>query len=315
MIVTYTIPNCENLKSRIVKKFGHIPKNITVLTYFSFLYRFCLRPIVGDQLRLRGVDWFSDMPAKVPLGKSYRYLTARRFYPARMCQFLSTHGLWDVVQARLKRFYDIFLFDEVQDLAAHDFNGLCALAGADIEILCVGDFFQHTFDTGRDGNTNQNLHKDYDRYVDRLLRAGFTVDRERLNASYRCTSTTCDFISNELGIAMRSAKEGRSEIVELQTNVEIDDALGSPELIKLFYQDHAKYDCSSLNWGLSKGMDDFEDVCVVLNSRTYALYQEKRLNELAPTTRNKLYVAISRANRDVKFVDQSKLKPYRMTHR
>jgi len=52
-----------------------------------------------------------------------------------------------------------------------------------------------------------------------------------------------------------------------------------------------------MNWGDSKGLDDFEDVCVILNKTTLGLFKSRTLHKLAPLSRNKLYVACTRAHR------------------
>lgn len=64
--------------------------------------------------------------------------------------------------------------------------------------------------------------------------------------------------------------------------------------MKLFYREHYKYDCFSRNWGDSKGEDKYFDVCVVLNKTTLDKFSKGKLHELPPTTKNKLYVALSR---------------------
>lgn len=60
-------------------------------------------------------------------------------------------GVSDISE-RIEKYFDFFCVDEVQDFAANDFNLLCQLSKMDVEVLFVGDFFQHTFDTSRDGN-------------------------------------------------------------------------------------------------------------------------------------------------------------------
>lgn len=37
-------------------------------------------------------------------------------------------------------------------------------------------------------------------------------------------------------------------------------------VIKLFYREHHRYRCHSLNWGVSKGLDNFHDVCIVMGA-------------------------------------------------
>ena len=43
-----------------------------------------------------------------------------------------------------------------------------------------------------------------------------------------------------------------------------------------------------MNWGASKGIDSFEDVCVVLNKTAQKLLENRKLIELNPKTKNKL---------------------------
>ncbi len=69
--------------------------------------------------------------------------------------------------------------------------------------------------------------------------------------------------------------------------------------IKLFLQEANKYDCYTTNWGASKGLDRFQDVCIVLNKSTLSAYKMGRLNTIPPSTKNKLYVACTRAKGNI----------------
>ena len=64
--------------------------------------------------------------------------------------------------------------------------------------------------------------------------------------------------------------------------------------------------------GASKGLDHFVDVCVVLNKSSYTLYRMGKLAELNPQTRNKLYVACTRAHRHLYVMSYKWLEKYRM---
>ena len=45
LIVTYTDGNYINLSRKICDKFGgKFPENVTLMTYFKFLYSFCYKP-------------------------------------------------------------------------------------------------------------------------------------------------------------------------------------------------------------------------------------------------------------------------------
>ena len=62
LIVTYTKTNYEDIKKAIVNKFSYIPTNITIYTYFVFLYNFCFKPFEITlcprlNFRTKGIDF------------------------------------------------------------------------------------------------------------------------------------------------------------------------------------------------------------------------------------------------------------------
>lgn len=83
------------------------------------------------------------------------------------------------------------------------------------------------------------------------------------------------------------------------------------KIIKLFYQEHEKYGCYYQNWGGSKGDDHYVDVRVVLNDKPLKAYKAGRLKTLAPTTRNKFYVACSRARANLYLVPEKLCKKFK----
>ena len=64
-------------------------------------------------------------------------------------------GSMAVLKRRLEKYFDEFIVDEIQDIAGRDFSFLEQLMTANISMLFVGDFYQHTYDTSRDGNANK----------------------------------------------------------------------------------------------------------------------------------------------------------------
>ena len=86
-----------------------------------------------------------------------------------------------------------------------------------------------------------------------------------------------------------------------------------PQTVKLFYKEHHKYACYSQNWGASKGVDRYQDVCVVLNPVNAKAWQNGSFRNINTETRNKLYVACSRARGNLTFVPESLLKSYKLS--
>lgn len=157
---------------------------------------------------------------------------------------------------------------------------------------------------------NASLHDDYDKYKDTFARMGITVDFESLKKSHRCSPTVCNFITDNLRIEIHSHRTDDTKIHFIETQEQADEIFRNRSIVKLFYQKHGAYGCYSRNWGASKGENRYDDVCVVLNKKTLDMFHDK-LHELNPVTKNKLYVACTRARNDLYFVSEHFYKKYR----
>lgn len=235
-----------------------------------------------------------------------------RVYSNRIAKLLEVTKSLDWVNQRIEKYFDNFFIDEVQDFSAHDFNFLGSLVKSNVNICLVGDFYQHTFDTSLDGRTNATLYgKGIEDYKNKLKKMGLVIDEETLTKSYRCSPTICEFIEKNLRISIASHQKGQTEIKFLKDEDEIRKVIKDDEIIKLFYKQHYEYQCFSQNWGASKGEDHYNDVCIVLNQSTLGHYEGKSLADLPPSTKNKLYVACSRARNNLYFVDIKDLKEFK----
>lgn len=304
LIVTYTVNNTTNLKKRILSKFGGMPKGVRVYTYFSFLISFCVRPIVGNDMKIKGVN-YSEPPRFARRNTREHYVSkGDKLYHNRIAKMMmDCDGVSDITK-RIEKYFDFFCVDEVQDFAANDFNLLCQLSKTDVEILLVGDFFQHTFDTSRDGNIQNGLHSNFEAYLTKLTDAGYTVDLDTLSHSYRCSPTVCRFVTEQIGIAISSHRQDEIDIALIENSEHIERLFSDDSIVKLFFKESYKYVGRTDNWGNTKGLDDFADICIVLNPTTFAAYTKGRLATLPQSTLNKLYVACTRAKGNVYFVSQ-----------
>lgn len=306
LIVTYTIANCDNLKNKIIDKFGGVwPTNITVMTYFKFLYNFCYKPLLADVVHAKGIIF--EVPQNNYAKKvNYDFYLTRNgyFYSNRLSLFLlKDKGVFNEIQERLTKYFDDFVIDEVQDIAGRDFDFLLKLMRVDINQLYVGDFFQHTYDTSRDGKVNKSLFDDQKKYETRFAENGFVCDTSTLVNSWRCSMSVCKYVSDMLGIEIYSNRTDDSKITFVNSKDEAKRIIDEPSIVKLHYQGASKFGQCHRNWGDTKGEDHYSDVCVVLNKKTAAWAKANRLKQLSPLTRNKLYVAITRAHGNVYFID------------
>lgn len=313
LIITYTENNYNILKNNIIKKFKGIPDNIKIYTYFTFLYRFCFLPLKKG-FKVKGLD-FNSNPNKYIKAKDINYYynrVSKKMYHNRLAKICSDYFIDDIIK-RIEKYFNYIYIDEIQDFASHDFNLLLNLIKANCNILLVGDFYQHTFDTSRDGNVNSNLYNDYDNYINKIKNSdsNMKVDTVNFLKSKRCSKQVCEFITEYLKIKIESYNNHDSIIREIDDENTIEKIANDDNIVKLFYQNSKKYDMKNKdNWGNSKG-NTYINTCVVLNKNSYEKYKKHKLNELPSSTKNKLYVALSRATNDVYIINEKYLDKYK----
>ena len=313
LIITYTENNYNILKNNIIKKFKGIPDNIKIYTYFTFLYRFCFLPLKKG-FKVKGLD-FNSNPNKYIKAKDINYYynrVSKKMYHNRLAKICSDYFIDDIIK-RIEKYFNYIYIDEIQDFASHDFNLLLNLIKTNCNILLVGDFYQHTFDTSRDGNVNSNLYNDYDNYINKIKNSDSNIKVDTVNflKSKRCSKQVCEFITEYLKIKIESYNNHDSIIREIDDENTIEKIANDDNIVKLFYQNSKKYDMKNKdNWGNSKG-NTYINTCVVLNKNSYEKYKKHKLNELPSSTKNKLYVALSRATNDVYIINEKYLDKYK----
>ncbi len=312
LIVTYTENNVSHIRKSILDKFGYIPQNIKLLSYFQFLIHVCYRPFMKDRCKDKGITWKMPEDWTRYRNDSLHYMTSHRFLYhnriAKLCRLSSKN----MIRERIEKYYDCFMFDEIQDLGAHDFNLIQAILPCKIDCLFVGDFYQHTFDTSRDGNIHRKLYANYNKYKREWSNIGVIVDETTLSRSFRCSPSVCDFVSKHLLITINSQRQDLTELTFVDKKEDADILFNDNSKVKLFYSDANKYRCYAENWGKSKGLDNFQDICIVLNATTLKAYKKNQLSQLAPSTLNKLYVACTRAKRHIYFIPHIFIDQYKI---
>lgn len=303
LIVTYTNTNVANLRTGIIKKFGHFPSNVKLLSYFSFLYGFCYKPFLDYKFRAKGINYNAPPPRYIRMTDIGHYFDdSNRLYSSRISKFILHKGVHGEIAERVTKYYDYLFIDEIQDIGGYDFNFIKELSKASVKVLYVGDFNQHTFDTSRDGLINANLHNDIKTYQNEFNKMGLIIDSSSLSKSFRCSPTVCNFISDSLQISIESHREDATTVRFIDDLLLVKKIYFNDSIIKLFIKEHYKFNCFSKNWGESKGEDNYNDVCIILNKSTLEKYLSKKLYQLPQITKNKLYVALSRAKRNLYLV-------------
>lgn len=311
LIITYTKSNYSNLVNKVIDKFGSVPKNIHIFTFYSFIFRECYKPFLYEKLGVQKIN-FDNSVGKYPKETDIsHYSNGVSLYHNRISKLIlkeaipKSKGIKNFLSKKINMFYDKILVDEAQDYHSFDMDFIIFLSEIIDDILLVGDYNQHIYSTSRDGNKHKNLYKNYSNYKSFFESKGFEVDESILKYTYRCPSEICEFISEHLSVPIEphflNTKQGK---VTLETDHQkVQKILLDKKICKLVYQKTSSYDFECKTWGDSKGDDHHESICIILNKKTYKLFVKNELNRLQPITNNKLYVAISRANCNVYFIN------------
>lgn len=304
LIVTYTTANYENLKLKIIEKYeNYLPENIVLMTYFQFIYSFCYKPFLSDLVKAKGIWYESNENLYCKKENMDFFITENRYlYSNRIAFLIEQKGYLFEVKKRLEKYFDEFIIDEIQDIAGRDFEFLKNIMDVNINMLFVGDFYQHTFDTSRDGIINKNLYNDLSSYISIFENKGFSIDKSTLVKSWRCSKNICEFVTDKMHITINSNRNDSTIISLITDDKEKESILSDNKIIKLHYNKSDQFGICHKNWGQTKGEDCYDDVCIILNDNTYKHFNNNNLYDLPQSTKNKLYVAITRAHKNVFFV-------------
>ena len=308
IVLTYTNANFDNLSNKIRNKFnGKIPYNIFVYKFDYFIFNVLFKAIYSDNYpEIKGIDFDSTKINRFVGKDSPKYWhSGKLIYSARISYRLLLDK--NVIIQRIQKITDCIIIDEFQDIGSRDFDLVMSFVDANVDLLYVGDFYQHTYQTSADNNYRKSLFNDYREYIKILTNCGFNIDTGSLKNSYRCSKSVCEFVSHNLGINIRSNRIDETMIKEITSKDEIKTIWNDDNIVKLHYQNASDYSGNHRNWGDVKGEDDFNDVCIILNKTSFKAFKENKLKEIAPQTKARLYVAITRARGSVYFIDSGKV--------
>ena len=315
LITTYTQANEAEIRKKIIEVNQCIPPNVTVQTWFSFLLQHGVRPFQGGifEKEITGLILVNSQSGLKYISKGipvyfseekefeHHYFSKEtKIYSDKISKFVFrcneiSKGL---VIDRLSRIYLHIFIDEVQDLAGYDLELLKLLFKANTNTLLVGDPRQGTYSTNSSSKNKKfkkaaivNFFKD-----DSL---GIEIDTTSLTTNYRCNNSICE-LSNKLFPDMPATTSGNNETtnhdgVFLVRESEVNEYLSSYPVTQL--RENVKTEVNQqyrvMNFGESKGLS-FDRV-LIYPTKPILTWFSNNDSELAPTSRSKLYVALTRA--------------------
>lgn len=323
LITTYTQANEAEIIKKIVKLNNCIPQNITVQTWFSFLLQHGVRPFQGcifdktiNGLILvnsqSGIKGFSK--TKLPIYFSekddftrYYFSSSMKIYSDKLSKFVircnkETNG---AVVDRMSRIYSHIYIDEVQDLAGYDLELIKLLFKSSTNVLLVGDPRQGTYSTNS-SKKNKQYKKSKIVYFFENPSFSIQADKTSFLTNYRCIAPICT-LSNKLfpdfpGTVSGNINETGHDGIFLVKIGQLESYLKrySPIQLRDSKRTEVNENYSVMNFGESKGLT-FERI-LIYPTRPFIDWLIDNSADLAPTSRSKLYVALTRAKYSVAIV-------------
>ncbi|MCF7859096.1 MAG: UvrD-helicase domain-containing protein [Candidatus Cloacimonetes bacterium] len=329
LLLTYTLSNEDEIKKRFFYKYGCIPSNITIQTWFSFLIQHWVKPYQGsmhDELfvkNIRGMLFTNQQSAIRYQGRKgpvywkeeetfkHYFTSDMRLFSDKVAKFAvkCNQKSSNATINRLSKLYDNIFIDEVQDLAGWDLEVLKILFSSNIKVLLVGDPRQVTYLTHVDRKYRKYNYGKIKDFVENELSSSITceLDEESLINSHRCVEQICSFSSKlypDLQTTCSCSNYQETEHIGLffVNQNDIQYYLDKYQPIQLRWNRNTC--CCELsaiyNFGESKG-HTFNRVLIYPTSKMIE-WIENNSTSLKEETRAKFYVAITRARYSVAFV-------------
>lgn len=332
LITTYTESNEIEIRQKFYEINGHIPANVVIMTWFSFLITHGVKPFQTPlfDFRIRGMELVqsaSGVKYKTKAGWTIYWGEEENFikhyfngmhhvYSDKLsklvlrCDDASNGHVFD----RIQRIFPHIFIDEVQDLAGHDLDLLVKFFRSTSSVLLVGDPRQVTYLTHHERHHVSYANGGIVQFLKSKLpqRIKWQLDDKSLSLSHRNSKMICE-ISSKLYPSMTPSQPcscntcRRPELIASGLFVvkrkDVDTYLQSYPAIQLRDDVTVKginNHFPAMNFGVSKGRG-FDRVLIFPNQPMLAWFRDPEA-ELKPQTRAKLYVALTRARHSVAVV-------------
>jgi superfamily I DNA/RNA helicase len=282
-----------------------------VQTWFSFLLQHGVRPFQGYffDRDIKGMNLVSGK--SVPFIKEdkvekHYFDEQDKIYSDKISKFVMkcNDKSCGKIIGRLSRIYQYIFIDEVQDLAGYDLEFLKLLFKSDISTLLVCDPRQGTYSTSNSPKNRQYAKSGILEFFKKV--PNVAQDDSLFTINYRSILAICD-LSNRLFPDCPKTTSGNQRTTDHDGIFMV-----RPKDVCLYLAEHLpmqlRYDkkkdvannYSVINFGESKGLS-FDRV-LIFPTEPIVKWLKDNSSELAPTSRSKLYVAITRARYSVAFV-------------
>jgi len=316
LLTTYTHENTTLLYDTVCEINGIQPQNIVIMSWFSFLLAECVRPyqnfIYADK-RIENLHFVPYISAKFTRRSDFRsfYLSNdNHIYSDKMTDFAycCNEKSGGLVVNRLELMFDVFILDEAQDISGWDLDFIELLLKSKIKVIMVGDVRQRTYSTSK-SIKNKRYSDDIYLWFAYLEAKGYGKVK-LLNKSYRCIQTICDFADALFPSLPKTLshnyKDNEHTGIYILNPSDLYEYCGlfSPQILAHDKRAATKFPGLLLkNFGLVKGQT-FNHVVIVPTKPIEKYLSNGDIAVLS--SKEKLYVAITRARFSVAFITTCK---------
>ena len=311
LMTTFTEANEAEIRKKIIQKNKFIPSNVTVQTWFSTLLQHGIRPYQGCLFDhdIKGMNLVSGRSApysKETDIKKHYFDRQYKIYSDKISKFLfkSNKASDGKILDRLSRIYHYLFIDEVQDLSGYDLDFLRLIFDSNINTFLVGDPRQATYSTSNSARNSQYARDKILDFFEDI--SNIEIDDQLLRTNYRSVSAICG-LSNKLFHQHRQTQSSNKRStchdgVFLVRQKDVNCYLSQYKPMQLRDRRDVKVKdfAPVMNFGESKGLS-FERV-LIYPTGPIKKWLKDNDSDLRPTSRSKLYVAITRAEYSVAFV-------------
>lgn len=325
LITTFTDANEKGIIDKFFELNGCVPANVTVMTWFSFLLKHGVKPYQGaiynDEItgmllvnKKSGFRFTNRQGKPVYYGEKDGepfYLTSgKKIYSDKIAKFVVSadkikKGL---VINRIRRIFPNIFVDEVQDLAGYDLEIIRLLYKDGVNLLMVGDPRQVTYHTHDERKNKKYSDGNIKGYVADNCK-DMEIDEVTLCNSYRNNPQICNYanmVYPQMPPCMSHGKDttGHDGIFLVSSN-EVKDYIELYHPVQLRDKRTVKVsdDAPVINFGDAKGLT-YSRV-LIYPTNPMKNWIKSSASKLEPKSRARLYVAITRAEYSVAFVDDS----------
>jgi len=317
-ILTYTINSLNEIKKKFYEIHGGIPKDIDIVTWFTFLLQDCARPYqrsVYSKRRVKTIYFTRGRSApyiKYTDTEKYYFWNEDEIYSDKIARFIidcekKSNGL---VTKRLASIYDEVFIDEFQDMSGYDLEVIETFLRASFRMIIVGDPRQCTYTTNNSPKNSKycgtGILKKAEEWKSKNL-----CQIKKQSISFRCNQKICDFsdrLWTDIGIEKTQSynpKITEHDGIFIVSKDNLCEYVRNFSPILLRYDKKTEtYGYPALNFGNAKGLT-FDRVLIVPHGPIKKYLQYGNVNDIIGS-REKFYVAVTRARHSVAFLYDGK---------